>query len=491
MQWITADDDNGNLNDGTPHMTAIYNAFNRHGIACSTPARSNTGCGSAPNGTTGPTLSGTAGNYSAALNWSSVSGATRYWVMRTEGHAGCNYGKAKIAEVTGTSYTDTQVANGRAYSYNIVAAGASNSCYSRVSNCATVTPTTTVTPDFAVSCSPSSVSVQQGQSAGTTCTVTSSGGFNSAVSLSCANLPSGVTCGYSPNPATPPANGSVNSSLTINASASAATGTFSIQAQGTSGATTRTANISLTVSATPTPNFAVSCSPSSLTVTQGGSGNSTCTVTSSGGFSSAVGLSCTGLPSGVTCGYSPSSITPPGNGSANSALTVSASASAATGTHSFQARGVSGALTRTFNMSVTVNPTGGGSDLFATFDAARQAPSCLSVGRSCDSGASLLLGRAGLGPEPNQPNTVDDSCADGASGTFHSDESNDRIKVSTTDGTAFAPGKTVTIAATVWAWSTPSADAADFFYAANACLVTVARTGPGMSGNANYCRLGR
>jgi hypothetical protein len=47
--------------------------------------------------------------------------------------------------------------------------------------------------------------VQQGQSAGTTCTVTSSGGFNSAVSLSCANLPSGVTCGYSPNPASPPA----------------------------------------------------------------------------------------------------------------------------------------------------------------------------------------------------------------------------------------------------------------------------------------------
>ena len=53
-------------------------------------------------------------------------------------------------------------------------------------------------------------------------------------------------------------------------------------------------------------------------------------------------------------------------------------------------------------------------------------------------------GRAGLGPEPNQPNTIADSCADGTSGTFHSDESNDRIKVSTTDGSNFAPGKTVT-----------------------------------------------
>src|SRR6185436_4481484 len=138
MQWLAADDDNGNLNDGTPHMTAIFNAFNRHGIACSTPARIDSGCGGAPNGTAGPTLSATAGDYSASLSWNGVAGATRYWVMRSEGHAGCNYGKAKIAEIAGTSYTDTQVANGRAYSYNVIAAGASNACFSKVSNCATV-----------------------------------------------------------------------------------------------------------------------------------------------------------------------------------------------------------------------------------------------------------------------------------------------------------------------------------------------------------------
>ena len=48
MQWLTADDDNGNLNDGTPHMTAIFNAFNRHGIACATPAALNSGCGAGP-----------------------------------------------------------------------------------------------------------------------------------------------------------------------------------------------------------------------------------------------------------------------------------------------------------------------------------------------------------------------------------------------------------------------------------------------------------
>lgn len=138
MQWLAADDDNGNLNDGTPHMTALYNAFNRHGIACSTPSPINSGCSGGPSAA--PALSGTVGNYQASLSWNAVSGATRYWVFRSEGHAGCNFGKTLIAEVTGTTYTDLQVANGRGYSYNVVAAGSSSACFGRASNCLTVTP---------------------------------------------------------------------------------------------------------------------------------------------------------------------------------------------------------------------------------------------------------------------------------------------------------------------------------------------------------------
>lgn len=33
------------------------------------------------------------------------------------------------------------------------------------------------------------------------------------------------------------------------------------------------------------------------------------------------------------------------------------------------------------------------------------------------------------GAKPNQPNTINGSCADGTLGTFYSDESNDRIVV--------------------------------------------------------------
>ncbi len=139
LQWLAADDDDGNLNNGTPHMTAIFDAYNRHGIACATPTPVDSGCGGGP--TTAPTLSVSSGQNSASLSWNGVGGASEYWVFRTEGHAGCDFGKALIAEVGGTSFTDTEVAGGREYYYNVVAAGSSSACFTAASNCANVTPT--------------------------------------------------------------------------------------------------------------------------------------------------------------------------------------------------------------------------------------------------------------------------------------------------------------------------------------------------------------
>ncbi len=277
MQWLAADDDNGNLNDGTPHMTAIFNAYNRHGIACATPTPQNGGCAGGPTGAA--TLTGTAGNFSAALSWTAVSGATRYWVFRTEGHAGCDFGKTLIAETTGTSFTDTQVANGRQYSYNVVAAGSSSACYGVASNCAQVTPVAgPATPDFSVSCSPSSLSIPQGGSGGSTCTVTSTGGFASAVGLSCTGLPSGVGCSFSPGSVTPPANGSANSSLTVTVAGSVPAGAYSFLVQGTSGALTRTTPIALNVTGVCLPKGA-SCTANSQCCSnkcRGPAGNKTC-----------------------------------------------------------------------------------------------------------------------------------------------------------------------------------------------------------------------
>jgi hypothetical protein len=138
MQWLAADDDDGNIANGTPHMTALHAAFDRHGIACSTPAPQNSGCAGGPTGAA--SLTATPGDNSVALSWTAVPGATGYWVYRSEGHAGCNFGKTRIADVATLSFTDTEVANGREYYYNVVAHGAAQACFGPVSNCASVTP---------------------------------------------------------------------------------------------------------------------------------------------------------------------------------------------------------------------------------------------------------------------------------------------------------------------------------------------------------------
>jgi hypothetical protein len=327
---------------------------------------------------------------------------------------------------------------------------------------------TTATPDFTIGASPSSLTITQGSNGTSTITITSLNGFNSATTLSASGLPSGVTAAFSTNPVTPPANGSATSTLTLTASSSATTGTATVTITGTSGSTTHTTTISLTVNAAATPNFTIGASPSSLTVTQGGNGTSTITITSQNSFSSATTLSASGLPSGVTAAFSTNPVTPPANGSATSTLTLTASATATTGNATVTVTGTSGSLTHSTTIALTVQSSTGTQT--AVYDSTLKAPKCVNVASGCDSGPSLLLGRDTLagGSEPNQPNTINSSCADGTSGTFHSDESNDRLVVATTDGSAFAAGKTVKVSATVWAYSGFTSDHLDLYYAANA-----------------------
>jgi hypothetical protein len=143
--------------------------------------------------------------------------------------------------------------------------------------------------------------------------------------------------------------------------------------------------------------------------------------------------------------------------------------SAANGSHAITARARDAALNVGQSAAVTVtvsNGSPGQPGQTAVWDASLKAPRC-GAGVSCDSG-TLLLGRAGLGPEPGAPNTLFSSCADGSSGSFHGDESLDRLVVSTLDGTPLAAGKTVRVAATVWAYAGYGSDKLDLYYTATA-----------------------
>ncbi len=202
---------------------------------------------------------------------------------------------------------------------------------------------TSTSPAFSIFASPGSVSVVQGSSGTSTITTTVSGGFSSAIALSATGQPAGVTVSLSPTSIAAPGSGS--STLTMTVASTTVAGTYTITVTGTGGGITHTATVSLTVTAPTAGAFTISVSPTSGYLRQGQSGYAVVSTTVSGGFSSAIALSATGQPAGVTVTFMPPSIAAPGSGSSDMYLTVSRSAAA--GTYPITITGTGGGITHT------------------------------------------------------------------------------------------------------------------------------------------------
>jgi kumamolisin len=102
----------------------------------------------------------------------------------------------------------------------------------------------------------------------------------------------------------------------------------------------------------PAPSFTISASPSSASVLQGNNGTFTITTAVFNGFDSAVSLSASGLPNGVTATFNPTPIPAPGSGS--STLTLAVGSSTAPGTYTITVTGTGGGVTESTTISLTV-----------------------------------------------------------------------------------------------------------------------------------------
>jgi len=114
---------------------------------------------------------------------------------------------------------------------------------------------------------------------------------------------------------------------------------------------------------TPSPTFTLALNPSSLTVQQGNSTQTTLTITPQNGFTGTVNLSLvpgdTQVPQGLD--LSPQSVQVTGPSSVDQPLTISASSSTPTGTYRIKVRATSGSLTKEASLTVAVQaPSGGG-----------------------------------------------------------------------------------------------------------------------------------
>jgi len=213
--------------------------------------------------------------------------------------------------------------------------------------------------DFSISASPTSLSINQGDTASSDIKVTSTSPFASPTSLAWSWVDTapttGVTPSLSPTTVTPTSGGSKTSKLTITTTSTATKGTFTIMVTGTCYQLSDNVNITLTI--TSAADFTMSASPTSLSIAAGQTGTSTVTVASTAGFSSAVSLSFSWVgtpPTGVTPSLSAYSVTPPAGSTATSTLTIATSATTAIGSYVVKITGVSGVLTHSVDVTFTV-----------------------------------------------------------------------------------------------------------------------------------------
>lgn len=204
--------------------------------------------------------------------------------------------------------------------------------------------------NFILSSSPSAVTIPAGNNTTSTITVSSIQGYNETVNLSC-NAPSGTTCNLSTSSVTPPSNGNVTVTLSVQTTTSTPAGTYSITVSGVD-IDNRLRQTTFTVTVAP-PSFTMSVLPASATVTPGNGITATVTVTSVNSFSSEVSLSCPPI-NGVTCAFTPQKVTPPSNGSAVSTVSIQTSTTASAGTYTIPITGTSGTLSNRANFNLTV-----------------------------------------------------------------------------------------------------------------------------------------
>src|SRR5881409_4297299 len=223
-------------------------------------------------------------------------------------------------------------------SYIVTATGTNGSLVHTAS--ISVTVTTPASPDFTITATPNGVSFVSGQSASSTISLQSTGGFNGAVSLTTASSPSGVAASCAPSSIS----GSETSTCTLSSSTP---GSYTVTVTGTSGSLVHATSIGVTVTAPSTPDFSISADPESVSFVAGETVTSTISLTSTGGFNGAVALTTASSPSGLAASCAPSSI----SGSQTSTCTLGGSTP---GSYTVIVTGSNAALVHTTSISVTV-----------------------------------------------------------------------------------------------------------------------------------------
>ena len=235
--------------------------------------------------------------------------------------------------ITGSGTSTLSCTPSASGSFTVTVTGTSDS----LSHSTTVTYSVAV-PDFSVNTSPASVTVLADTTGTSTVTVSPINGFTGTVDLEASVAPStGLSCSLSPTSIT------LGASQTSTLSCSGIAGSYTVTVTGTSGTLTHTGTVSYTVQ-----DFSLTASPTSLTASADQAVNSTITVGPIQGFTGTVSLASSVSPSGLTCGMDVTSIV------LGSSQTSTLSCSGTAGVYTVTVTGVSGDLSHSATITVTI-----------------------------------------------------------------------------------------------------------------------------------------
>src|SRR6266487_4631262 len=161
-------------------------------------------------------------------------------------------------------------------------------------------------PSFRLSANQNFLIIPAGGSATTTITATSIDGFSGNLSLSVASF-SGFQVSLTPENITLTSGGSANSTLSITVPSSAASNWYyNVVVTATSSGITRSTYITVLVIA---PSFSITANPIFLNLAPGTTGKATLTLTGSNGFSGKISLFSSSTPTGLETSITPSIVT--------------------------------------------------------------------------------------------------------------------------------------------------------------------------------------
>jgi regulation of enolase protein 1 (concanavalin A-like superfamily) len=206
------------------------------------------------------------------------------------------------------------------------------------------------TNDFSMAANPTPVSVAAGSSGTTSISTALVSGVAENVALSASGLPAGVSAGFTPTSVT--TGGS--SSLKLTVGPSVAPGSYPITVTGTALSATHSINVTLSVPTPASNDFSIAANPTTVGVVAGNSGTTSINTALVSGSAESISLGASGMPGGVTVGFSPTSVTAGGS----STLTFTVGSGVAPGTYPISVTGTAASATHSTSVSLTVSSPG-------------------------------------------------------------------------------------------------------------------------------------